>query len=189
MKLFLVVAIVALTLFTRCSTTTTNNSATQAPTSDNTSTSNDNNVSSSEEKTTAPKKKKLSKHEKYVRHAKKIKLKVYNKKNLPIDYDAGRFTEFIELDYKIVNKSQKSIKGIKGILSVYDQFDELIMDLNWDVSEKVGAGKTKKITRHGLDYNQFIDEHRKLHELKFKDLTFKFEAEQINFTDGYKLKY
>ena len=189
MKFFLIITMAALTLFTGCSATTTNNSATQTPTNDFSSTNGNNNASSSEEKTNPPKKKKLSKHEKYARYAKKIKLKVYNKKNLPIDYDAGRFTEFIELDYKIVNKSSKSIKGIKGILSVYDQFDELIINLNWDVSEKVGAGKTKKITRHGLDYNQFMDEHRKLHELKLKDLTFKFEAEQINFTDGYKLKY
>lgn len=188
MKFFLMIAIAALTLFTGCSATTTNNSATQTPTNDVSST-NGNNNSSSEEKNNPPKKKKLTKREKYARYAKNIKLKVYNKKNLPADYNAGRFSDFIEIDYKIINKSPKSIKGIKGILRVYDQFDELIIDINWDVSEGVGAGKTKKITRHGLDYNQFMDDHRKLHDLKFKDLTFKFEAEQINFTDGYKLKY
>ena len=119
MKFFLMIAIVALTLFTGCSATTTNNSATQT---------NGNNNSSSEEKTNPPKKKKLTKREKYARYAKNIKLKVYNKKNLPADYNAGRFSDFIEIDYKIINKSPKSIKGIKGILRVYDQFDEQIIN-------------------------------------------------------------
>lgn len=189
MKYFLIIVIAALTLFTGCSAITTNNSVTQAPTDDVSSTNGNNNAFSSEEKNTPPKKKKLTKREKYARYAKNIKLKVYNKKNVPADYNARRFSDFIEIDYKIVNKSPKSIKGIKGILSVYDQFDDLIININWDVSERVGAGNTKKITRHGLDYNQFIDYHRKLYDLKFEDLTFKFEAEQINFADGYKLKY
>lgn len=39
-----------------------------------------------------------------------------------------------------------------------------------------------------INYNQFIDSHKKLHSLKYKDLTFRYEAKQINFSDGYKLK-
>lgn len=46
MKFFLMIAIVALTLFTGCSATTTNNSATQTPTNDVSSTNGNNNSSS-----------------------------------------------------------------------------------------------------------------------------------------------
>lgn len=144
----------------------------------------------SESKTpsTTPKSKKETKKEKYKGYANQIEIKVYDKKNLPVDYNAGRFLEFIELDYKIVNKSPKSINGIKGTLKVYDQFDDLIMSINWNASAKVKSGKTKKITNRGIDYNQFMDSHQKLYDLKYKDLIFKYEAEQINFSDGYKLK-
>ena len=46
MKFFLMIAIVALTLFTGCSAITTNNSVTQAPTDDVSSTNGNNNSSS-----------------------------------------------------------------------------------------------------------------------------------------------
>lgn len=144
---------------------------------------------SSSKTTPTPKKKKLTKKEKYQRYAKKIKVKVYNKKNLPIDFNVGRYAEFIELDYKVINKSPKAIKGVKGTLDIYDQFDDFIMSINWDVSVgKIGAGKTRKVTHHGLDYNQFMDNHRKVHDLNYEDMIFKFEMEQVNFSDGYKLK-
>ena len=141
------------------------------------------------ENTPEPTKKKLTKKEKYESYAKKIKLKVYNKKVLPVDYNANRFSDFIELDYKVVNKSSKAIKGIKGTLHIYDQFDEPIMSLQWDVSDGIiGAGKTKKVTNYGIDYNQFLDDHNKVHSLAYEDMIFKYEMEQINFSDGYKLK-
>ena len=140
--------------------------------------------------TPKPAKKKLTKKEKYQNYAKKIKIKVYNKKVLPIDFDAGRFSEFIEFDYKVINKSSKAIKGIKGTLYVYDQFDEEITSISWDVSVgEIGAGKTKKVTNYGLDYNQFLDTHNKLYNLEYEDMIFKYEMQQVNFADGYKLKF
>lgn len=144
---------------------------------------------STPEPTPEPTKKKLTKKEKYQNYAKKIKVKVYDKKVLPIDYDAGRFSEFIELDYKVVNKSPKAVKGIKGILHVYDQFDEKIISIKWNVSEgEIGSVKTKKVTNYGLDYNQFMDSHQQVHSLEFEDMIFKYEMQQVNFKDGYKLK-
>lgn len=139
--------------------------------------------------TPEPTVKKLTKREKYEKYAKQIKVSVYDKKVLPKDYDIGRYSEFIELDYKVVNKSKKSIKGIKGTLNVYDQFEELIMSIGWDISDgTIGAGKTKKITNYGIDYNQFLDSHNQVYNLRYKDMIFKYEMEQVNFSDGYKLK-
>ena len=138
--------------------------------------------------TPAPVKKKNTKKEKYKGYADKIKVKVYNKKNLPVDYNAGRYSEFIELDYKVVNKSPKAIKGIKGTLKVYDQFEDLIVSIEWNISDNVNSKETKKFTQQGIDYNQFLETHQKLHNEKYKNLIFKYETKQINFSDGYKLK-
>ena len=139
--------------------------------------------------TPAPAKKKTTKKEKYKGYADKIKVKVYNKKNLPVDYNVGRFSEFIELDYKVVNNSPKAIKGIKGTLNVYDQFEDLIISINWNISDNVKSKETKNFTQQGIDYNQFLETHQKLYNEKYKNLIFKYEAKQINFLDGYKLKF
>lgn len=145
---------------------------------------------STEAPTPSPTIKKLTKREKYEQYAKQIKVKVYNKKVLPKNYDIGRYLEFIEFDYKVINKSKKSIKGIKGTMNIYDQFDELIMCMDWDISDgTIGANKIKKVTGYGIEYNQFMDEHNKIYNLKYKDMIFKYEIEQVNFSDGYKLKF
>lgn len=185
-KKFLLLTVTVLALATGCGAPnkTTN---TSQDTSKSISSSKENEPDAS---TPEPTKKKLTKKEKYQNYAKKIKVKVYDKKVLPIDYDARRFSEFIEFDYKVINKSPKAVKGIKGILNVYDQFDDKIISINWDVSEgKIGAGKTKKITNYGLDYNQFLDTHNKIHSLDFEDMIFKYEMQQVNFANGYKLKF
>lgn len=184
---FLIIA--ALVLSTGCGTEKQNTTDTSKATNQSTSSSEKPEPSSSKT-TPLPKKKKLTKKEKYQNYADKIKVKVYNKKNLPIDYNVGRYSEFIEIDYKVVNKSPKAIKGIKGTMHIYDQFDDFIMSINWNISiGNIGAGKTKKDTNHGLDYNQFMDSHAKVYDLNYEDMIFKFEMVQINFADGYKLKF
>ena len=188
-KKFLLLTVTVLALATGCGTPN-KTTCTLQNTSKSISSSKENETdTSTSEPTPAPTKKKLTKKEKYQNYAKKIKIKVYDKKVLPIDYDARRFLEFIELDYKVVNKSPKAVKGIKGVLHIYDQFDEKIMSIEWNVSEgTIGSGKTKKVTNYGLGYNQFMDSHQKVHSLEFEDMIFKYEMQQVNFTDGYKLK-
>lgn len=185
-KKFFLLAVTILALFTGCGTARQQDTAS---TSQNTSKSISSKDTSSSVSVPKPTKKKLTKKEKYQRYAKKVKVKVYSKKNLPVDYNAGRYSPFIEFDYKVINKSPKAVKGIKGILHIYDQFDDKILSVNWDVSVgAIEAGKTKKVTNYGLDYNQFIDTHNKIYNLEYEDLIFKYEMQQINFSDGYKLK-
>lgn len=191
-KIIPLLTIAILVLSTGCSSSTpqnNNNSSNLQDTSKKDTTPKETEPEKSDP-TPAPTKKKLTKKEKYQNYAKKIKIKVYDKKILPTDFDARRFSDFIELDYKVINKSPKAIKGIKGVLYVYDQFDEEIISINWDVSVgTIGSGKTKKITNYGLDYNQFLDSHNKIYNLEFEDMIFKYEMQQINFADGYKLKF
>ena len=99
-----------------------------------------------------------------------------------------RYSEFIELDYKVINNTNRSIKGIKGNLNVYDQFNDLIITIDWDVSEGIiKPHQTIQLNRWGLDYNQFIQEHQKLYATNYEDLIFEYEIEQINFANGDKL--
>lgn len=133
---------------------------------------------------------KPTKKERYQQYAKKIKVVVTDKKVLPENWDIERYEDFIEIDYKVVNNSPMAIKGINGTMKVYDQFEERIVNINWDISDGIiNAGETKKVTNYGVEYDQFDDSHKKLHRLKFEDLIFKYEAKQINFANGYKLKF
>ena len=120
---------------------------------------------------------------------KKIKVTVYDKKIRPKNYDAGRYSDFIELDYKVENNTKYDIKGIKGILHIKDQFDEKIMDIQCDISIGViVSGGSKSNTNTGLDYNEFRQAHNKLYSLDYSDLIFEYEIEQVNFTNGKKIK-
>lgn len=64
------------------------------------------------------------------------------------------------------------------------------MSVDWDISDgTIGAGKTKRVTSYGIEYNQFMDDHNKIYNLKYKDMIFKYEMDQVSFKDGYKLKF
>jgi len=167
-----------------------NHSGEKTPIETTVPTSSNINTPSSEQTPTTPSStSKPTKKEKYEKYAEQIKVNVYNKKILPIDYEKGRFQEFIELDYKVKNKSPKAIDGTKGTLDIYDQFDDIILSIQWDISKSIKAGETKKIAGYGLDYNKFSDKHQKLYDTDLKKLKFEYDFEQINFADGYKLKF
>lgn len=134
-------------------------------------------------------KKKLTKKEKYQEYANQVKIQFYDKKILPEDYDLDRYEDFVELDYKVMNNSPVAIKGIKGVLKIYDQFDVYIMSINWDISVgTIDAKTTKKITNYGFEYDEFDSKDEKVYNLAFEDMIFKYEMEQINFANGYKLR-
>ncbi len=143
-------------------------------------------LTSTKEPTPEPTKKEQEKEQEML---KKIEVKVYDKKVLPIDYESGRYSEFIELDFKVKNGTTKTIKGIQGTMEICDQFDETIMNMNWDISEgKIKPGATKKITGWGIDYNQFMNSHQKVYRTAYEDLIFKYHIKQVIYSDGTKVK-
>jgi len=95
-----------------------------------------------------------------------------------------RYGEFIELVYRVDNRTSNNIKGIEGIMHVKDMFGKHIMNISWDTLESVSARSSKTFRDTGIDYNQFMDTHKKLYSTSYDALIFDFEFITVIFTDG-----
>ena len=114
-----------------------------------------------------------------------VLIEVTNKYNLGKDYDANRYSERVEFDFKVTNKSSKTIKGVQGTLIVKDLFGKKIISINCDFTGKdISPNKYVTFTGLGIDINQFMDNHVELYNEKYADLNFEYVVKSIVYTDG-----
>ena len=110
---------------------------------------------------------------------------VTDKKNLPMDVEAGRFSDRVELTFEVQNMTDKTIKGVQGNLTVSDLFDEDIMKSHCDFTgNSMPAGESITVDELGIEINQFISEDVKLYSTDFSDLKFEYEVTNIVYDDG-----
>ena len=115
----------------------------------------------------------------------KIMVIVIDKHNLPINYDANRYSPRVEFDINIANITSKSIKGIQGVLTIKDLFGEKIISLNCDFTGKIiPTNDNRTYEGIGFDINQFMDDHIKVYNENFEDLIFEYKVTKIIYSDG-----
>ncbi|PWW45697.1 hypothetical protein DFR36_106187 [Melaminivora alkalimesophila] len=108
------------------------------------------------------------------------------KRELPKNYNIGRYSEYQEFRIGAQNNTERPIVGVSGEIKFIDVFDKEIGAVNFRISESIEPGKTVVWTG-GRDYNQFIDSHRAVWNLEDGKYTTKFVPEMIVFSDGEKL--
>ena len=110
---------------------------------------------------------------------------VTSKKNLPKDYDAGRYSERCQFVFNVENMTDKDIKGVQGTLKICDLFGEEIISFGCDFTgQNVPAKKSVDYTEMGIDINEFMDSHVKLYNTDLDDLTFEYTINNIVYSDG-----
>ncbi len=115
----------------------------------------------------------------------KVEIKVTNKYNLPVNYDANRYSPRVEFNFDVSNKTAKSIKGIQGVLTIKDLFGEKIISLNCDFTgQTISANSKVTFEGIGFDVNQFMDNHVEVYSENFEDLIFEYEVTKIVYSDG-----
>ena len=115
----------------------------------------------------------------------KVEIKVTNKYNLPVNYDANRYSPRVEFDFDVSNKTAKSIKGIQGVLTIKDLFGEKIISLNCNFTgQTISANSKATFKGIGFDINQFMDDHVEVYNEDFEDLIFEYEVTKIVYSDG-----
>lgn len=106
-------------------------------------------------------------------------------------YDKGYVKEDYQdyIQYFIVfeNKTDKDIRAIKGTLTITDLFDTEIKSISVVEDNGVLAKQTIKNT-YTSEYNQFLDEDKRLAGKEMKDLKALWTPEKIIFTDGTTLE-
>lgn len=108
------------------------------------------------------------------------------KRELPKNFDVGRYSEYQEFRIGVKNNSDKTLAGVAGEIKFIDVFDKEVGAVTFRISETLEPGKSTTWTG-GRDYNQFIDAHRAVWSLEEGKYTTKFYPEMVVFADGTKL--
>lgn len=108
------------------------------------------------------------------------------KRELPKNYNIGRYSEYQEFRIGAQNNTENPIVGVSGQITFIDVFDKEVGTVNFRISENIDPGKTVVWTG-GRDYNQFLDEHRDVWNLEDGKYTTRFTPEMVVFGNGEKL--
>lgn len=118
---------------------------------------------------------------------KAVTVTLLEKKEVPKNYDAGRYSAHQEFRVGIQNNSDKPVIGVAGEIKFIDVFDKEVGSVIFKASEAIEPGKT--ITWTGeRKYNEFIDKHRAVWNLQSGKYTTKFVPEAVVFKDGTKFE-
>lgn len=110
---------------------------------------------------------------------------VTGKTNMSEDYNAGRYSPWVELAFEISNMEDRDIKGIQGVLLIKDMFGADILSSQCDFTGKtIPANGSVSFDDLGFEVNEFMDEHTKFYNEKFEDLIFEYEMTGIVYADG-----
>lgn len=108
------------------------------------------------------------------------------KKELPKNYDAGRYSEYQAFRIGAQNNADKPLMDVVGEIKFIDVFDKEAGAVNFRISETIAPGKSATWIG-GRDYNQFLDAHRAVRNLEEGKYTTKFLPAMVVFLDGTKL--
>lgn len=105
----------------------------------------------------------------------------------PADAHAQRYSGSFDIAVGFKNKTDKEISGVKGVITFKDMFDEPIKMVRLSNDQPIPANG-KALYRGSIDYNQFMDEDKKLRSLDAKKVKFEWAPEVYIFNDGSKLE-
>jgi hypothetical protein len=115
-----------------------------------------------------------------------VTVALVSKKELPVDFDIGRYSEYQQFSIGIKNNTNKTIAGVSGELEFLDLFEVVIGGVTFRITETIPPEESR-IWTGGRDYNRFFDEHRDVWNLKPGQYTTRFIPESVIFTDGSRL--
>lgn len=103
------------------------------------------------------------------------------------DYRSGSYSDYQNFRVAVKNESDKDIKGVRGEVVFYDLFDSERGSVIFTIQQNIKPGATYTWTG-GRDYNEFMDEHKKIASLEVGKFTTKFVPRSILFADGKKVE-
>jgi hypothetical protein len=107
---------------------------------------------------------------------------VLRNKNFLQDNETS-FQSVIAIAVTFTNMTGKNIRAFDGVLGFTDLLDNEIYSARAAINESVAAGATLDWTG-SINYNKFIDSHKRLKNEKLENLKGYFNTHKILFTDG-----
>ena len=99
------------------------------------------------------------------------------------DIQAGDFEDEITIELAITNLTDKDIRAFDGVLTFTDLLDNELLSTKLAINDPVKIGKTVKWFG-SIDYNKFMDSHRRFRGAQQANLKMRFAPKKILFVDG-----
>jgi len=115
-----------------------------------------------------------------------VTVTLVSKKELPVNYDVRRYSEYQQFNIGLQNNGDKTIAGVSGELEFVDLFDKVVGSVTFRITETIRPGGSH-VWIGGRDYNQFLDRHRAVWNLEPGQYTTRFIPESVVFADGSRL--
>lgn len=103
------------------------------------------------------------------------------------DFSRSRYSDDFVITIGFDNHTAKDMIGVKGVLAFKDVFGDLILRTGVSMDQDIPAGKTYRWVGT-IDYNRFLDSHRKLRTTDFEKMKIEWEPEVYLISDGSELR-
>lgn len=106
----------------------------------------------------------------------------------PKDIHNGKFEEEVTITVGFDNKTGKAIRAFDGVLEFTDLLGNRIIGSRIEINEPIAQGSS--LSWDGaLEYNQFMNNHKRLRSEPKENLKVAFHAGKILFADGTTKEY
>ncbi|WP_429023793.1 hypothetical protein [Aeromonas allosaccharophila] len=106
---------------------------------------------------------------------------------VPANTDAQQYSDFFEVQIAFKNNTQDKIIGVRGVVVFKDVFGDTIKSINLSNDGDIQAGATV-IYNGTMDYNQFMDDDKKLRNTDKSKLIFEWIPDTYLFDGGKRLE-
>ena len=103
------------------------------------------------------------------------------------NWQTGRYQDAIACSIAFENKTDRPLVGVKGTLKFSDIFGDPIKSINVAYDEGIKANSTA-VWKAQMDYNQFMDEDKKLAATPLEKLKIEWSPDTYLFQDGSSMK-
>jgi hypothetical protein len=117
-----------------------------------------------------------------------IEITLLSKRFKPPNDNAHDFQKAILFDLSVANRSAKAVRAFDGVITFTDLLDNRILSLKLAINQSIGAGASMKWSG-SIDFNQFMDDHRRLRDEDQSNLKTKFTLRKVLYADGTNKEY
>lgn len=117
-----------------------------------------------------------------------LKIELVNKGFKAANFKDNDYQNQITFQLSISNSLEKDIRAFDGVVTFTDLLDNEIISLRLEINEPIKA-LSKARWSGAIDYNQFMDTHRRLRTESENNLKVRFVTRKVLFTDGTTKNY
>lgn len=99
------------------------------------------------------------------------------------NYRQNQYSDLLTFGIRFENIEDKGIRAFDGSFDFYDLLDNKIMSVNMAINDPLDAN-AEMTWRGQIDYNQFMDQHRRLRNMEIQNLKTSFTVRKVLYQDG-----